>query len=248
MKDNAVFFGGDVSRITIFGESAGASSVSLLFISPKTKGSFQRVISQSGTSLSPFAMASKTGAKTAVEKTATSLGCNDTSTTAAILQCLRDANSSMLMDASSPHTYQSFIADSNFAPVVDGDFLPEDPETTFADKSSGGFQLFSNLDYIAGSNDAEGWGVALAVFPLYVGDLSNGLPAYVFQIAISLMAKSMSTSKATEITNALVQHYGNSDPKQQLREAVNLITDRYYLAPTISLLNSRDNAKGRYPW
>lgn len=246
MKDNAAFFGGDVSRITIFGESAGSSSVNLLSISPKSKGSFQRAISQSGTSLSPFGVVSKTSAKAAIEKTATSVGCKDTSTTAAILQCLRDADQETLFDASSPHSL-SLAGDINFAPVVDGDFLPEDPETTLADKSSEGFQFFSNLDYIAGSNDAEGWLGVISGVGLFV-DLSNGLSDVVFKSTMATGANSISSSKASEIEKELVQYYGNSDLKQQLRGAVDFFTDRDFLIPTVLMLNSRDGVQGRYPW
>ncbi|MDQ0465134.1 para-nitrobenzyl esterase [Caulobacter ginsengisoli] len=41
-------FGGDASRVTIFGESAGGQNVAALLASPRAKGLFQRAIIQSG--------------------------------------------------------------------------------------------------------------------------------------------------------------------------------------------------------
>lgn len=48
VNDNIEYFGGDSNNITIFGESAGAASVSYHLVSPMTKGLFKRAICQSG--------------------------------------------------------------------------------------------------------------------------------------------------------------------------------------------------------
>ena len=48
VKRNIEHFGGDPSNVTIFGESAGASSVSLLPLIAEAKGLFKRVIAESG--------------------------------------------------------------------------------------------------------------------------------------------------------------------------------------------------------
>jgi para-nitrobenzyl esterase len=65
LRDNIASFGGDASNITIFGESAGASSVNFLMASPLAQGLFAKAISESGGSsgnLKTFAAAEAEGA------------------------------------------------------------------------------------------------------------------------------------------------------------------------------------------
>jgi len=55
VQENIRYFGGDPSRVTIFGENSGSVMVNLLVLSPAGAGLFSRAISQSGVALSPWA-------------------------------------------------------------------------------------------------------------------------------------------------------------------------------------------------
>ncbi|CAG9784792.1 unnamed protein product [Diatraea saccharalis] len=54
VKKNIAAFGGDPDNITLFGESAGAASISILLLNDVTLGLFNRVILQSGSSLTSW--------------------------------------------------------------------------------------------------------------------------------------------------------------------------------------------------
>ena len=66
VRENITAFGGDPACVTIFGQSAGASSVSTLMASPLARGLFHRAIGQSGGAfsariLAPLDVAEKAG-------------------------------------------------------------------------------------------------------------------------------------------------------------------------------------------
>jgi para-nitrobenzyl esterase len=61
VKENISKFGGDPTKVTIFGHSAGGGAVSILAASPLTKGLFDGVICMSGGSFTPLQTSKQAG-------------------------------------------------------------------------------------------------------------------------------------------------------------------------------------------
>uniref|UniRef100_A0A5F8G370 Carboxylic ester hydrolase n=1 Tax=Monodelphis domestica TaxID=13616 RepID=A0A5F8G370_MONDO len=87
VQGNIAHFGGDPGSVTISGQSAGGAAVSLLVLSPLTKGLFHRAISQSGVSILPGMLTNNPFP--IFQTIAQVFGCEGSSS-AILIQCLRN--------------------------------------------------------------------------------------------------------------------------------------------------------------
>ncbi|KAM7393203.1 hypothetical protein PAMA_008042 [Pampus argenteus] len=140
-------FGGDPDNITVFGESAGGASVNFQTLSPHNKGLLKRAISQSGVALGPWAL-NRNPLKVAYE-VAEKVGCP---TDDRMVACLKSTDAGTLIMATpigaegspdQPNAKSLFLC-----PVVDGDFLPDQPDKLFHNAAE--------VDYLAGINNMDG--------------------------------------------------------------------------------------------
>uniref|UniRef100_A0A8C2ATX7 Carboxylic ester hydrolase n=1 Tax=Cyprinus carpio TaxID=7962 RepID=A0A8C2ATX7_CYPCA len=209
-------FGGNPGNITIFGESAGAASVNFQILSPKNKGLIRRAISQSGVALCPWAV--NRNPRQYAEEIARKVGCP---TDSGMVACLRRTDPKAVTLAGNVK-FNPIVHNLALSPVIDGDFLPAEPDTLFGNAA--------DIDYIAGVNDMDGHIFATLDIP----SINNAL---------------VSTPVGTDAGIATYEEYtanwGSKPSDTDIKKTVvDMETDYIFLVPTqATLYLHSDHAK-----
>uniref|UniRef100_W5MF28 Carboxylic ester hydrolase n=1 Tax=Lepisosteus oculatus TaxID=7918 RepID=W5MF28_LEPOC len=236
---NIKAFGGDPDNITIFGESAGSASVNFQILSPYNKGLIRRAISQSGMALSPWAL--NRNALYWAKKIAEKVGC-PTDDTARLMGCLKItdpvavtlAGDLMLFGSSDP-----VVWNLGLSPVVDGDFIPDDPGNLFHNAA--------DIDYIAGINNMDGHLFAGLDVPSINRAKETTNPEDLKRLLRGLTREKgeQAVQSAFEL---YTQNWGPSPSQETIKKTVvDVETDFLFLAPTESglYLHANNSKTGR---
>jgi para-nitrobenzyl esterase len=187
VQSQIVRFGGDASRVTLFGHSAGGISVCLNMVSPQSKGLFHRAISQSGpcnllTTAAPSALQAQS------VTLGTKLGCPEGP---GQLECMRQKSAAEVVTASVPSGNEINV-DVRWTPVEDGITLTGSPAKQIRDGQ------FNRVPAMFGSTHDEGrffvateyhqanrWPVTGAQFMEVVNRIAAGDVAFAQQLAVT---------------------------------------------------------------
>ena len=126
VQDNIENFGGNRTKVTIFGESAGGSSVTLHLLSPLSEGLFHQVIAESGVDLSIWATQPASYGIGFAKDLAQKLNC-PTGNHEEMVACIHKKEAANIQKAANSIIYP-FVDYLRSAPVVDKHFLPDTPE------------------------------------------------------------------------------------------------------------------------
>ena len=146
IKDNVQHFGGNPDSLTLFGESAGAMSISAHLISPISQDLSRRAILQSGSVNSKGAYMLPEVAKETARNLMEDVGCNSSSAHA--MECMREVSAETLSKAQ--WTRPAPIGFPSFAPTIDGTFLTKHPDEMIQEGQ------FPAADVLLGTNSDEG--------------------------------------------------------------------------------------------
>ena len=149
VRRNIASFGGDASRVTLFGQSAGATSICCLMVNPAAGGLFRRAIIES----SPLWMRYADHPATQTMEAALRRG-------EELAQALGIEDSPHLLGEMRARSYDEVIAAAgmgagfpstgiHFGPAIDGRLLPDRPEALLSAGKGHG------IDVIVGSNRNE---------------------------------------------------------------------------------------------
>ncbi|XP_068242648.1 carboxylic ester hydrolase-like [Palaemon carinicauda] len=154
IKTNIKYFGGDPSKVTLFGESAGAASVHYQMLTPKAQGLFERAILQSGTAMCPWSVGA---AHAEVARHTSQLVSCPYRPGPAMVRCLQEAPAEDL--ALTVLEYFEWLRlPKLLGPRIDGDYLPAEPSVLMKEGT------FAKMDIMSGITSHDGGLFALSMY------------------------------------------------------------------------------------
>ncbi|EFN64026.1 Esterase E4 [Camponotus floridanus] len=235
IKENIEAFGGDPNNITIFGISAGGSSVHLLMLSPLSKGLFHKAILQSGIATCPWALIENVEANTF--KLASIFG-NKSKDPREVIEFLQTVPAAEIVNAQykvlTPQ--EARICNIPFGPTIDEkskrSFLPC-PLSQLLDNDN-------DIPIIVGFTSHE----YIMFFKDTSEEFLNAKYADI-ELLLKKLTNSQDSEKITRLTEQVKQHYfhNKSFTKESIPSFVQFLSDLWFSIPVKNFVNNQRKKK-----
>ncbi|KAM5134101.1 cocaine esterase-like [Callospermophilus lateralis] len=221
VQQNIAHFGGNPDRVTIFGQSAGGTSVSSHVVSPMSQGLFHGAIMESGVALMPGLITSSS--KDVSTMVANLSACGQVESEA-LVSCLRGKSEQEMLAINKPFKI--------IPAVVDGAFLPRHPKELLA---SADFQPVPSI--IGVNNDEYGWLLPLLFGPPEIlKDIDRETARAILQRISAQMMK-----LPAECADLLMEEYmgDNEDPHTLRLQFQEMMADFTFVMPALQVAHDQ---------
>ncbi|XP_066594687.1 carboxylic ester hydrolase-like [Prorops nasuta] len=248
VQKNIYAFGGDPSKVTLAGQSAGGVSVNLHALSEKSRGLFSKYIIQSGCALNPWAYQDIKGYKGYSVKVARKYGCPEYNSSV-MVDCLRKLSASQLLDSDDIFDPLVQLLTIGWMPTKeaksDDAFLTESPLTLVLNNE------MDDLPFMTGSVRDEG---LLMTSALYENNMFYRMVRQYFKPIVASATNYYSglpPFDAIRLTDLSCNYYfGNQNltKVEFIQQATAFMTDAFFIYPEMVMMDwvSKVNTKPCY--
>uniref|UniRef100_A0A8C2N418 Carboxylic ester hydrolase n=1 Tax=Cricetulus griseus TaxID=10029 RepID=A0A8C2N418_CRIGR len=216
VQQNIAHFGGNPDRVTIFGESAGGTSVSSHVVSPMSQGLFHGAIMESGVAVLPDLISSSSEMVYTIVANLSDCGAVNTET---LVSCLRGKSEAEILDINK--VFKIIPA------VVDGEFLPKHPLELLA---SADFHPVPSI--IGVNNDEYGW-----LLPMIMGSAQKIKEITKETLPAIMKSTAAQMNLPPECSDLLMEEYmGDTEDPQTLQiQFTEMMGDFMFVIPALKV-------------